>query len=60
MKTLFRRTIQVIDGYKDTQPNAEGCLQKLMKEVGFINVSEVCVIPTITGSISIYVASMAM
>lgn len=59
MKILFRRTIQIIDGYEDTQPNAEGCLPKLMEEVGFINVSEVQVIPTITGSISIYVASMA-
>lgn len=59
MKAMFRRTIQVIDGYEDTQPNAEGCLPKLMEEVGFINVSEVQVIPTITGSISVYVASMA-
>lgn len=58
-KALFRSTIQVIDGYKDTQPNAEGCLPKLMEEVGFITVSEVHVIPTITGSISIYVASVA-
>lgn len=59
MKMLFRSTIQIIDGYEDTQPNAEGCLPKLMEEVGFINVSEVQVIPTMTGSISIYVASMA-
>jgi ubiquinone/menaquinone biosynthesis C-methylase UbiE len=59
MKTLFRRTIQVIDGYKDTQPNAEGCLPKFMEEAGFVKVSEVRVIPTITGSISIYVARVS-
>jgi len=59
MKTLFRRTIQILDGYEDTQPNAEGCLPKLMEDVGFCNIAEVQVIPTITGSISIYVASMS-
>jgi ubiquinone/menaquinone biosynthesis C-methylase UbiE len=58
MKRLFRCTIQILDGYEDTQANAEGCLPKLMEEVGFINIEEIRVIPTITGSISIYVASI--
>uniref|UniRef100_UPI0035660145 class I SAM-dependent methyltransferase n=1 Tax=Desulfosarcina sp. TaxID=2027861 RepID=UPI0035660145 len=56
MKTLFRRTVQTIDGVKDTQPNAEGCIPNLMQDVGFLEVSETQVIPTLTGSISIYTA----
>jgi len=58
MKTLFRRTVQAIDGVSDTQPNADGCLPILMKDAGFLDVSEVKVIPTATGSISIYSATV--
>lgn len=56
MKSLFRITVQAIDGLKDTQPNAEGCIPNLMAEAGFVDVLELRVIPTLTGSISIYVA----
>ncbi len=56
MKTLFRRTVQTIDGIKDTQPNAEGCIPTLMEEMGYLEVSETQVVPTLTGSISIYTA----
>ncbi|MEM8561286.1 MAG: SAM-dependent methyltransferase, partial [Pseudomonadota bacterium] len=57
MKGLFRGTVQVIDGYEDTQPNAEGCMPGLLGKAGFLDISEVLVIPTHTGSISIYAAA---
>lgn len=59
MKTLFRRTVQAIDGVEDTQPNAEGCVPRLMEESGLTAVSERRTIPTCTGSISIYTAERA-
>ncbi|WP_271219460.1 class I SAM-dependent methyltransferase [Streptosporangium carneum] len=58
--TLMRlafRTVQLADGLQDTQPNADGVLPRLMSEAGFRGVREAEVIPTLTGSISIYVAS---
>ena len=59
MKILFRCVIQALDGYKDTQANAEGCIPRLLKEVGFVNVIEIEAVPTLTGSISIYTAQNA-
>ena len=56
MRLLFRRTVQALDGVADTQPNADGTLPTLMARVGFARVEEAAVIPTPTGSISIYLA----
>lgn len=53
MRLLFRQ-VQALDGFERTQPNADGVLPELMRGVGFANVEEVLVIPTPTGSISIY------
>jgi len=53
MRTLFR-VVQMVDGYADTQPNADGILPLLMKEVGFTDIEETAVILTATGSISLY------
>jgi trans-aconitate methyltransferase len=53
MRCLFK-TVQYVDGYEDTQPNAEGILPTLMREAGFANVEENSVIATLTGSISLY------
>jgi ubiquinone/menaquinone biosynthesis C-methylase UbiE len=53
MRKLFR-IVQIGDGYEDTKPNARGVLPELMKEVGFCGVRETAVIPTPTGSISLY------
>ena len=53
MRTLFR-IVQCVDGYENTQPNADGILPSLMKEAGFAQVQETTVIPTLTGSISLY------
>lgn len=53
MRLLFRN-VQRVDGYEDTQPNADGALPLLMREAGFAEVEETGVVPTLTGSISLY------
>jgi len=53
MKRLFR-IVGSGDGYENTEPNGEGILPVLMAEVGFEAVEETHVIPTPTGSISVY------
>ncbi|NSX33412.1 hypothetical protein HTK96_08520 [Brevundimonas vesicularis] len=53
MRFLFRQ-VQALDGRENTQPSAEGVLQGLMAEVGFEGVEECKVIPTPSGSISLY------
>ena len=55
MRALFRQ-IQRLDGFENTEPNAQGILPQLMTEAGFIDVQERHVIQTLTGSISIYEA----
>ncbi len=54
MRFLFRRTVQTLDGVAGTQLNAEGLLPVIIRRAGFANADEVKVIPTPTGSISIY------
>jgi SAM-dependent methyltransferase len=54
MRFLFRHTVQAMDGIEDTQPNADGILPELMTKAGFMGVVECAVIPTLTGSISLY------
>lgn len=54
MRALFRCSVQLLDGVEDTQPNADGVLADLMEAVGFSDVREITVIPTPTGSITIY------
>lgn len=51
------RIVQSLDGYADTQPNADGCLPVMMHQAGFSHVTETSVIPTTTGSISLYRAA---
>ena len=53
MRKLFR-VVQAGDGFENTEPNARGVLPDLMTRVGFRNVSETAVIPTPTGSVSLY------
>jgi SAM-dependent methyltransferase len=53
MRTLFR-LVQIVDGFADTQPNADGVLPDLMREAGFDDVVETDLFATATGSISIY------
>jgi ubiquinone/menaquinone biosynthesis C-methylase UbiE len=57
--TLMRwafRIVQLADGTEDTQPNADGVLPELLSECGFNGVRETEVVPTVSGSISVYVA----
>lgn len=53
MRKLFRATIQKLDGYADTQRNADGVLTPLMLQGGFTDIRELAQFNTITGSISI-------
>jgi len=53
MRRLFR-IVQKGDGFENTEPNAQGVLPELMKEVGFRSVEETLVVPTPTGSVSLY------
>lgn len=55
MRAAFK-IVQFADGFEDTQPNADGMLPGLIAAAGFRDVREAAVVPTITGSISIYVA----
>ncbi len=57
MRFLFRRSVQAIDGLADTQPNADGILPSLIKAAGFRDITELEVLPTVTGSISIHRAT---
>jgi hypothetical protein len=55
MRLAFR-IVQLADGRQDTQPNADGALLELLSQGGFHDVREAEVVPTVSGSISIYVA----
>jgi len=54
MRGLFRATVQNLDGRENTEPQARGVLPEFMRKVGFIDIAETMVVPTITGSISMY------
>lgn len=54
MRALFRTFIQNLDGVVNTAPNARGILPDLMHAAGFRCVEETLVIPTPSGSISLY------
>jgi len=56
MRLLFRQ-VQALDGWERTGFNAKGQLPQLMTEAGLVGVAEHGVIPTPTGSISLYVAA---
>jgi hypothetical protein len=53
MRLLFRQ-VQALDGWERTGPNAKGILPRLIADAGFDRVEEVRVVPTPTGSISLY------
>ncbi len=59
MRALFRATVQRIDGRRDTQPNADDVLPGLIAGAGFADVTESMVIPTPSGSISVFTATKA-
>ena len=53
MRALFK-VVQYVDGFDDTQPNADGMMPGLMREAGFVEVEETDVFRTASGAISIY------
>lgn len=55
MRLAFRQ-VQALDGFGNTQPNADGILPALMLEAGFSDVRTNQVIPTPTGAISLFSA----
>ena len=55
MKFAFRH-VQALDASNNAQANADGRLPELIAEAGFVAVRENTVIPTPTGSISLYSA----
>ncbi|WP_298161974.1 class I SAM-dependent methyltransferase [Brevundimonas sp.] len=59
MRLLFR-IVQSLDGYENTQPNADGVLPRLIAEAGFANVRECETLATLTGSISFYRAERSL
>lgn len=56
MRFLFRMTVQRLDGVEDTQPNADGVLPSLISKAGFTDISLEDIVPTLTGSITLYTA----
>lgn len=53
MRLAFRLTVQMLDGRRDTQPNADGMLPSLIEEAGFKNVTLRDSFQTATGIIEI-------
>ena len=53
MQTLFRQ-IRMLDGFESTRPNKDGKIPSMMEKAGFIQVEELHVTATPTGSISLY------
>ena len=53
MRFLFRQ-VQALDGWDNTTPNAKGELLAYVARAGFEVVEEAGVIPSLTGSISLY------
>ena len=53
MRKLFRATVQQLDGVEDTQPNADGILERQLAEI-FTDAERLHVFPTATGAISLW------
>jgi ubiquinone/menaquinone biosynthesis C-methylase UbiE len=53
MRALFRTTVQFLDGVEDTQPSADGAVEKLLDEI-FANAELLAQIHTATGTISLW------
>lgn len=53
MRQLFKQ-VQNLDGFENTEPNARGVLPALLVQAGFDEIEERTIIPTPTGSISLY------
>jgi ubiquinone/menaquinone biosynthesis C-methylase UbiE len=54
MRLVFRLTVQIADGVRDTMPQARGMLPLLIEEAGFADVVETAAFDTLTGTIRLY------
>lgn len=54
MRSLFRLTVQSLDGVADTQPNADGVIEAILTEISGSPVIPQRVVPTLTGAISLF------
>jgi ubiquinone/menaquinone biosynthesis C-methylase UbiE len=54
MRALFRLTVQTLDGRADTQPNADGVLERILSDCSKAVVAPQAVVPTATGAISLF------
>lgn len=54
MRTLFRMTVQRLDGLADTQPNADGEIERILGEIAGARVTSQRRISTLTGAISLF------
>ena len=52
MRSLFRLTVQCLDGVADTQLNADGAIEAILTEISGSSVIPQRVVPTLTGAIS--------
>ena len=53
MRAMFRATVQLLDGLPDTQPSADGAVEKLLGEI-FASAELLAQIHTATGTISLW------
>src|SRR3546814_14785889 len=54
MRSLFRLTVQRLDGMTDTQPNADGAIEAILSDLVGAPVAPRRVIPTLTGASSLF------
>lgn len=59
MRTAYRLTVQLLDGFADTQANADGILMALARDAGLMDISTAWTLATPTGSIDILCARKA-
>ena len=56
MRKLFRITVQQLDGREDTQPNADGIIERHLQDI-FEDAERLQVFQTVTGAISLWCAT---
>lgn len=54
MRALFRNTVQRLDGLADTQPNADGAIERILAGITGTPVAPMRKISTLTGGISLF------
>lgn len=60
MRTMFRLTVQMVDGKADTQPNVDGALETELAALTGRPARPTLVVPTLTGAISLFRAAQSI